>query len=91
MENIKDLKNRKYEEALDAKHEAMEAAGYRDPDGTTIVDQETWDILVQTGGTEGFRLETEIDRKRQDRRIAEDPDLWSRILEGYKAQRRYEA
>lgn len=90
MLNIEEHKNKKYKEALNKKHDAMEAAGYRDPDGTTIVNQETWDILLQTGSTEGFRLETEIDRKRQDRRIAEGPTLWGRILDGYEAQKRYE-
>ena len=38
--------------------------GFKDPDGTTIMD----DYMADTfGAPEGFRRETEVDRKRIDR------------------------
>lgn len=61
-------------EELDA---AMRALGWEDPDGTVVVQEEDWGLIVGLYGPDpkGFRLETELDRKRQERRESAHPEI----------------
>lgn len=89
MTTIENYKQNKRTEAVDERNAAMIRAGYSDPDGTMIVDEETWNILSATGSTEGFRLETEIDRARMEKIEREDPEAVTSVFEAIAKQRKY--
>lgn len=64
MTNISEYRKKKEELNRKETTDLEIALGFKDPDGTTIMD----DYMANTFGVpEGFRRETEIDRKRIDR------------------------
>lgn len=91
MVQIEKYRQSERDSAVKEMEETMRTLGWEDPDGTVVVQEEDWDLIVGLFGPnpEGFRLETELDRKRQEKRESEHPEAVEKIGDAIVRERRY--